>query len=103
PAAVPDASVGGRDQAPSGPLMAPGASGGVGVTTEGGGSKGASGRPEVVAAPSASAEGAAADLSARRDGLATAGPPSPLVVLSVVLLAAAVVLIGLRLIGRRLA
>ncbi|MGZ8527517.1 MAG: hypothetical protein ACXWWR_01885 [Candidatus Limnocylindrales bacterium] len=103
PALVPDASGEARDHLGSGPLVAPRASAGIGVTTEGGGSKGSPSGPEAAAAPSASGDGAPVDLSARRDGLATAGPPSPLVVLSVVLLAAAVVLIGLRLIGRRLA
>ena len=86
----------------SAPLTAPGASVGVGVTSEGG-PKNGSGAPEAAALPSAADQGAPADLSYSRDRLATGEPPSPLLVLSVILLVAGIVLGGLRLIGRRLA
>lgn len=103
PVLVPYASRDGRYDAASGPLVAPGASAGIGVPTEGGTTKGGSPEPEAAGAPAPSAtdEGAPVDPSA--DLAATAEPPSALLALSVVLLAAAIVLGGLRLIGRRLA
>jgi hypothetical protein len=84
------------------PLTVPEASGGLGVATEGG-PKSGSGAPEAAALPSPTDEGAPADLFYARDRLAGAESPSPLLVLSVILLAAGIVLGGLRLIGRRLA
>jgi anti-sigma factor RsiW len=100
PAFGPD-SPGGEIRASS-PFTAPGASGGVGVATEGG-PKSGSGAPEAAAAPSASDERTPVDLYAARDQATTAEPPSQLLVLSVILLAAGIVLGCLRLIGRWLA
>jgi hypothetical protein len=104
PAVGPEVSGEGPLTASSNPIAAPAASAGVGVTMDGGYSvKDGSSGPEVAAAPSATAQGAAGDLSVGRDRPATAEPPSALLVLSMVLLAAAVVLGGLRLMGRWLA
>ena len=104
PAYVPNASGAGPLAATSNPIAAPAASSGVGVTEDGGyGAKGGSSGPEVAAASSATDQAAAADLSVGRDQVAAVEPPSALLVLSVVLLVAAVVLGALRLIGRRLA
>jgi hypothetical protein len=100
PAFGPDSSGDGR-MTTSAPLTAPGASGGVGVASEGG-PKSGSGAPEAAAVPTASDDGTPDDLSFARDRVAAAEPPSPLLVLSVILLAAGIVLGGLRLIGRRL-
>ena len=72
-------------------------------TVEGGGTK--SGSPAIEAAGSPPASDGAllfAPGAAQRDLASTAQPPSPLLVLSIVLLVAALVLGGLRLIGRRL-
>lgn len=101
PALGPDSSGDGRSGS-SAPLSAPGASGGLGVATEGGPKTG-SGAPEAAALPSITDKGAPSDLSYARDQLAGAEPPSALLVLSLILLAAGIVLGGLRLIGRRLA
>lgn len=104
PALPPDAAGAGSLTSSANPVAAPGASERVGLTTDGTyGAKGGSSGPVVAAAPSTTDQGAPADLSVQRDGLTSAEPPSALLVLSAVLLAAAVVLGVLRLIGRRLA
>ena len=113
-----DASGGGAPAsgAPAAPALVPGASdrnaltyapeasGGVDASTvDGAGTKGGSAAPEVAAAPGATDQGAPVDPSAQRDMTSSAEQPSPLLLTSIVLLAAALVLGGLRLIGRRLA
>ncbi len=84
----------------AGPAAAPGASDRVGTSSTEGVTTGSS-APQVAAAPSDG--GAPVDQYATREmAAAAAESPSPLIVLSIVLLAAAFVLGGLRLIGRRL-
>ena len=93
PALPPGAAGAGPLTSSSNPIAAPAASERVGLTTDGTyGAKGGSSGPVVAAAPSTTDQGAPADLSAQRDGLTSAGPPSALLVLSAILLAAAVVL-----------
>jgi hypothetical protein len=102
PAAAPGGSGDGRSF--GGPVAAPGGSGGVGTSSDNGdGVTGPASGPEVAGAPGATDKGAPTDASAGRDQATNGGRPSTLVVLSIVLLAAAIVLAGLRLIGRRLA
>jgi hypothetical protein len=103
PALVPDASGDGRITTSEGPGAVPGATNSVGMATATDSTKGGSQAPEVAAAPGATANGTPADLSARPDQGASAQSPSPLLVLSVVLLGSALVLGGFWLIGRRLA
>ncbi len=82
----------------------PDASAGVGAgSVDGMGTKGGSAAPEVAAAPGPTDNVAPVAPSAQRSLIPTAEPPSPLLVMSIVLLAAAVLLGLLRLIGRRLA
>ena len=71
-------------------------------TAEGGGTKSGSPAIEAAGSPSAGDRALVYDPNASRDLAATSKPPSPLIVLSVVLLVAALVLGGLRLIARRL-
>jgi hypothetical protein len=81
----------------------PGASEGVGASTvDGVGTKGASASPEVAAPAAATDRGAPVQPYGQRTMAAAAQTFSPLLVLSIVLLGAAVVLAGLRLIARRL-